>query len=68
MDKFIFNSIIRISDIITVLFLLAISFGDEIEYFYVHPVRSMLLLSIGSIIIVIGFIFRLLKETDYYGK
>ena len=68
MEKFVFNSIIRISDIITVLFLLAISFGDEIEYFSVHPVRSMLLLSIGSIIIVIGVIFRLLKETDYYGK
>ena len=64
MDKFIFNSIIRISDIVTVLFLFSISFGDEIEYFYVHPVRSMLLFSIGSIIIVIGVIFRLLKETE----
>lgn len=64
MEKFVFNSIIRISDIITVLFLLAISFGDEIEYFSVHPVRSMLLFSISSIIIVIGVIFRLLKETE----
>ena len=31
MEKFVFNSIIRISDIVTVLFLFAISFGDKID-------------------------------------